>query len=63
MILVLQIDLVKDSVVRRGSRRVSFTFRKVIEILVLNLLAARCIDLHILAVINSIFECISGCTL
>jgi hypothetical protein len=62
MILVLQIDLVKDSVVRRGSRRVSFTLRKVIEILVLNLLIARCIDLHILAVINSIFEFISRCT-
>jgi hypothetical protein len=63
MILILQIDLVKDSVVRRGSRRVSFTFRKVVGIFVLNLLTARCIDLHILAVINSIFECIALCTL
>jgi hypothetical protein len=46
MILVLQIDIVKDSVVRRGPRRVSFTFRKVVKILVLNLLTSRCIDLN-----------------
>ena len=62
MILVLQIDIVKDSIVRRGSRRVSFTFRKVVKILVLNLLTARCIDLHVLAVINSMFECVALCT-
>jgi hypothetical protein len=41
MIVVLQIDIVKDSVVRRGPRRVSFTFRKVVKILVLNLLTAQ----------------------
>lgn len=35
--IVLQIDMVKDSVIRRGPRRVSFTFRKVCEILVYDL--------------------------